>query len=457
MDEIKEQLNALHFEKALELLKHKPHTKERDLLCIRALRGVYHLEEALMISMEHEEPAFLLERAKCLFGLGKIEEAKELLESLKPNPNRNLTLASLYGEVGEVRKAMFLLEQLDEKELHGFAKMDLVLLKADLCSFQEKVDLAFGYYQQALRLTDEWIPDNWKSLRRMLIKHNMADTYEQLEQEEKAIEIYESALVDMYEQRKIDDQITDLAGYEMEFLLSIANCFSNAQNFEPADRYLEKAREKIGKLNERSLPYFKARYAYIRALVRMNEEKEEEALRYFRQAYDLQKQLIRLGKDKCEHLARSAYYLGSLLNDSKKEEKLHFFDVATPIFEQVIEKEPSFYMGALADMENERGRLLGKIEHYDLAIDWYEKMLQRNENDALANESLLVTMINRMFLDPLTYEEEVQCELEQLRMEKENIPFLYSICDLLHRQDHSIRFFEWLHDFERLLPKEFAA
>lgn len=456
MDEIKEQLNALHFEKALELLNRKSYTKESDLLRIRALRGVYRLEEALAISKNHEERAFLLERAKCLFGLGRIEEAKTLLKKMEPDTNQILTLASLYGEIGEVQQAMVLLEQLDEKELCGFVKMDLVLLKADLCSFQEKVDLAFHHYQHALMLVDECIPANWRSLRRMLIKHNMADTYEQLEQEEKAIEVYESALADMYEQRKIDDQITDLASYEMELLLSIANCFSNAQDFEQADHYLAMAQKKLSLLKKRSLPYFQARFSYISGLVFMNEEKEE-AVAYFRQAYDLQKLLVEQGKDKLEHLARSAYYLGSLLDDSKKEEKLRLFDVATPIFEQVVEKEPSFYMGAIADIENEKGRLLGTIEHYDLAIDWYEKMLERNEEDVLAKESLIVTMINRMFLDPLSYEGKIQRELEQLRMEKENIPFLYSICELLHQQDHSAFFFDWLYDFENLLPDQFAA
>lgn len=55
----------------------------------------------------------------------------------------------------------------------------------------------------------------------------------------------------------------------------------------------------------------------------MNEEKEE-AVAYFREAYDLQKLLVEQGKDKLEHLARSAYYLGSLLDDSKKKRNFAF-------------------------------------------------------------------------------------------------------------------------------------
>ena len=97
------------------------------------------------------------------------------------------------------------------------------------------------------------------------------------------------------------------------------------------------------------------------------------------------------------------------------------------------------------------------LRHFDQAIEWYEKLLKRNPEDRLAMESLLVTRINRMALDPIRDEEIVKEVLKEILTEKDNVPFIYSICAILEEQDHSRTFFSWLHDFEEGLPTEFDA
>ncbi len=118
-------------------------------------------------------------------------------------------------------------------------------------------------------------------------------------------------------------------------------------------------------------------------------------------------------------------------------------------------------MAALADMANEKGRLASSggeaLQSYREAMGWYEKMLETDPEDALAYGSLLVTRVNAMKYDPAAFEEKVKCQLEFLRHDKENVPFVYSICDALLAQDHSKNFFRWLRKYIDSLPAEFEA
>lgn len=457
-----QEYEQLHFEKALQLLeKEEPRTENGVLWLIRIKRALYEFDQAYELSRTHNEPDFVLERAKCLFASGKVKEASSLLETMEPTIPVRLCYAGVLSETGKVGEALSVLDAIDEDRLAGFQFMDLLLLKADLYSFQEKTRSAFEYYEKALDHIDPCIPENWRSLRAMLIHHNMADTYEQLEQEDKAIELYETALGELTEQKKTDDTITDLASYEIELLLSAANCYGNNEQFEQARRYLDRAKGQFDQLLPLSRPYFTARIHYISGLIDMNDGKEEEAAFHLRKAFDEQRRLVRKGRDKREHLARTAYYLGSLLGDEEKEEKLRLFETACPLFEQVVEKEPPFYMAALADMANEKGRLASSgqeaLQSYREAMGWYEKMLETDPEDALAYESLLVTRVNAMKYDPAAFEEKVKCQLEFLRHDKENVPFVYSICDALLAQDHSKNFFRWLRKYIDSLPAEFEA
>lgn len=463
-EKIKKELDALHFERADALLSgFHENDGEEALLKIRALRGLYRFEEAMKVCLEHEGEgtAFDLERAKCLFALGKTKEARSLLETIEPTDKVKLTLAALDGETGDVHRALERLETIREEGLDGLDRMDFVLLQADLYSFEEKMNSSFWSYAKGLELTNSCVPKNWRSLRRMLIYHNMADAYEQMEQEEKALETYRMALTEMENQKKKDPSVTDLASYEIELLLSVANCFSNAEYAKEAKTYLKKAKALLPEMKPRQRDYFGARFHYIAGLIAMNAGQEPEAVFHFETAYHAQRELVKSGKDKREHVARSAYYLASLLMDEKSAKKLQLYQVATPIFKEVLEKEPSFYMASLADMENEQGRLAKTQEealrHFDQAIEWYEKLLKRNPEDRLAMESLLVTRINRMALDPIRDEEIVKEALKEILTEKDNVPFIYSICAILEEQDHSRTFFSWFHDFEEGLPTEFDA
>ena len=94
----------------------------------------------MKVCLEHEGEgtAFDLERAKCLFALGKTKEARSLLETIEPTDKVKLTLAALDGETGDVHRALERLETIREEGLDGLDRMDFVLLQADLYSFEEK-------------------------------------------------------------------------------------------------------------------------------------------------------------------------------------------------------------------------------------------------------------------------------------------------------------------------------
>lgn len=447
---IEQALNALHFKEAEALLQKQKDEKKDDnywLMRSKAARGLYRLDEALLYAQKAKDK---VEIAKCLFALGKVEEALHVLHSLKKNEGIKLVEASLLGEIGQVKKALMLLESINPEQLKPSVRVEYETLYADLLSFQEKIEPAFQHYQNALDFVSSCQADNWKPLRRMLIEHNMADVFEQIEEEKLAQLHYAKAKEQMVLQKQSDLLISDLSSYEIELLLSSANCFGNMEDFDQAHQDLHQAYSLWLQKPPFQKKYFEARIAYISGLIWMNEGKENEAIRAFEHAFSIQQVLVKQGLDKEEHLARSAYYLASLLDDPK--EKLALYAISEPIFEQRVEKEPSFYLSCLADIENERGRLLDQSESYKKAIELYTQLLKKHPDDLLAKESRLIAMINLWQKGEKELEEAIQKELGELYEWDEDPYFLYSVCQYLEADGLA-----WIAEFQKKLKPAFDA
>lgn len=458
MKKIKSALEQLHFEEALLLLEQSQ--RPDPLLFSQALRGLFQLPRALSYAKKSVGVQGRMEEVKCLFALGKIEEAQAIMEKLEASQQEKasfqLLYASLLGEIGQVEQALKKLDLLKEEELEKSAKVDYHVLKADLLSFQEKNSEALEEYNRALQESQRWIPENWRALRQMLIYHNMADLYEQMEEEKSAQAYYRLAKEKLLEQKKKDPSITDLSSYAIELFLSSANCLANGEEFALAYADLNEAIELYQKDPPFQKAYVEARIAYISGLIYMNDGQEQKAEHSFSKAFQLQKELVDKGLDKKEHLARSAYYLASLLDDEKQKREL--FELAGPIFRSVYEKEPMFYGSSLAEMENELGKMAldekQALRHYDQAIEGYQSLLKTHPSDLLTKESLLVSRLNRWIYkkDQLSM---IQKEMEELG--PIDPLFMASIIDYLRTQEFDSAFFDWLDHFEKKLPPTFDA
>lgn len=447
IEEIEKEANALHFEKAWQLTLQEKEPSEKLLIAkSRILRGLGLFNEALVQAEKTTTPQGKLELAKCLFAKGKIKEAKAVMEQIEPPFAASiLGNASLEAESGQVKMALKQLEKVDEHKLSRLSYMDYLILLADLYSFDENEEKSFFYYGKALEQTAFCIPSNWQNLRKMLIYHNMADTCEQLEKMEEAIYYYTIGEEELKKQLMNDSSITDLSSYLIEFYLSVANCYGNADDFDKAEIYLKKAENTYKQQAPIQKEYFKARIHYIKGLIYMNDNLEEKAIEQFEKALKLQKELVKKGLDKEEHLARTAYYLGFLLPDNEISRKEDLFALATPIFKRVKEKEPSFYLSSLANMENELGRLNKDPEAYKESIAIYERLLKERPDDLLALESLAVSEINLFNLSGVLDEDRIKKELQQLKkMESMNLDLL--VGNLLHFLKPSA-FKDWLEDF----------
>lgn len=467
--QVETEADRLHFEVANRLLRECKETDDCqwNRLMARIQRGLFRQAEAL----EHAElggsdPAGQLELAKCLFSAGRIQDAGRILETLMadaPDLKTCLAYAAYCGEIGQVRRARSILQSMDPESLpEGPDRMDWLILSADLASFEEKTEEAFTWYRRALDEVQRCIPANWQPLRRMLILHNMADTYEQLEQMLEAEEAYGAAMLEMRHQKLTDPQVTDLSGYFLELLLSVANCHGNMEEFEAAAEYLQQADSLFSQLPPRQKEYFAARRNYIGGLIALNEGKEDQARDLLDKALQLQTELCRNGKDKPEHLARTAYYLASVIPDDEWQQKLDLYSLAFPVFQSVQEKEPSFYLTSMADIENERGRLSLDPEtarsHYEAAIRFYDQILSSHPDDRLARESRLAATVNLYTMEPdPDLEKRLKKELELLAAHDPNPLFLNTIVEYLADRRSEPEFHDWMTDFSRRLPDPYDA
>lgn len=469
--EVEREADRLHFESALQLLQKTGRTETDDTdwhrLMARILRGLSDSRAAL----DHARnagtaPRAQLELAKCLFAAGQAEEAGQRLTAICTDSSdlaACLALAAWCAEMGEVTRARNILQSSSLHQLPpGGLRMDWLILTADLASFEENMDTAFRFYRQALHETESCIPSNWQPLRRMLILHNMADSLEQMERPDQAMDLYRQALCEMKQQHRTDGTVTDLSGYEAELLLSVANCLGNMEEYETAHEFLNKADRLLAGDPPRQKSYFHARRLYIGGLLALNESRNTEAAHLFEQALTVQKKLCLSGQDKPEHAARTAYYLASVLPDTETGRKLALYEEAWPVFEQMQDKEPAFYLSARAEMENERGRLssdrsLG-TRHYRYSVALYNQVLALHPEDSLARESRLAARVNLYLLSPCQdLENCIRKELTALQKQSGSL-FLDTVSAyLLHSGECSPAFHEWLTQFRQTLPSPYDA
>lgn len=451
-DEIQKSLNALHFQQALNAI-HTDTTltsEQYHIYSSQALRALGKFHEALRHSQAVNTPASQLETAKNLFGTGEITQSIQLLDTI-PTPQARLNLAGALAETGQVDKAANILDTLLPDRLSSLEKMDALLLKADIASFQEKEDLAIDTYHEALCQADTLVPANWIPLRKMLIYQNLADTYEQMEEGPLAIQCYKEGYRQLQLQTQTDPHITDLSSYQIEFLLSMANCYGNQDEFKQARHYLNLAAQIFKQNPPIQKDYFQARLAYITGLIAMNDDQEEIARQLFEQAFTLQKQLTAKYQDKPEHLARTAYYLASLTNDLNTKKQL--YNIAIPIFEKVQAKEPTFYQSCLAETANELGRLEHDPHQLDKAIDLYEKLHHKDPDDLLTLTNLVIARINQANITGITSQTALKQELTQLKhIHAADLPVL------IQAACHAIPTMQkWLEDFSDDLPALYEA
>ncbi len=234
------------------------------------------------------------------------------------------------------------------------------------------------------------------------------------------------------------------------------------EEYETAHEFLNKADRLLAGDLPRQKSYFHARRLYIGGLLALNESRNTEAAHLFEQALTVQKKLCLSGQDKPEHAARTAYYLASVLPDTETGRKLALYEEAWPVFEQMQEKEPAFYLSARAEIENERGRLssdrsLG-TRHYRYSVALYNQVLALHPEDSLARESRLAARVNLYLLSPCQdLENCIRKELTALQKQSGSL-FLDTVSAyLLHSGECSPAFHEWLTQFRQTLPSPYDA
>lgn len=453
-DPIQQALDALHFEKALQLIQENTILPEttRGIYASRALRATSRYNKALEQSAPLTDPEGQLETAKNLFAKGEITDSIDLLKTIH-TPKAKLALAGALAETGNVHKACQLADSIDPASLTSLDQMDLLVLQADIASFQEKEDKAIALYRKAIDKADFLVPENWVPLRKMLLYQNLADTYEQAEDMTAAFTSYVDGLLCLRKQKRTDPDITDFSSYQIEFLVSLANFYSNWDHFRETRKYLHQARRLLEIRPPLQKDYYMARLAYISGLAAMNQNKEDEARDFLSQALTLQKQLVARHQDKPEHLARTAYYYASLVDDV--EQKKELYSLAGPVFYQVCQKEPAFYDAGLAEMCNEIGRLEHDETLLEKAVAFYKQLNKRDPYDWFILANLVVARINLANVSSTCEEEEEALKKELTTLKQVRSPDLAMLVDAAYESVKPLR--RWLAIFSQDLPSPYDA
>ncbi len=490
-------LNRLHFEEAAaqlgELEKQSltaEETFELQLLKARLARGLYRNQEALaaaekaqaLAESPKQQERALLEAARGLHGTGKSHQGLEMLEKhLLHHPQARPDLLFywlfLLAENGRVQEAQESVPELNrrletERFENSMAEVEWLSFQGDLASYLEKPQEAVHYYQLARAKVDAFIPENWRPLRQAILYQNLADTREQEEAFSLALEAYETARTYLKEQEKRDPELSDLSGYWLELLLSLANMYAFSDAYEKADQVLEEARERLESRPPRQKDYYTSRwlfYSGLNDLYKGDADSREAARKKLKQAWAMQSELVARGKDKKEHLGKTAYYLQSLLPDAPeyRKEQHELTLQAMEIFEELKEKDPAFYLSGLAGLWNDLGRLESEpakaLLAYEQSASAYQAYLQRYPADSFARQSLCIAWMNT--LEPLrrsgqdkrlqAREKELEALLGQLA--EENPEFVLSILPSLRAEPLAEGFLEELEGLEEQLEAQLLA
>lgn len=416
-DAIQEEMDQLHFMKALDLLDQLPNLSAFDWyqkgLCHGSIYKTKQAEEDYQQALKmSSSPAFRHKVQMRLLGLyvqsGQLEKAKDIYRVLVKNsdfskPNHLFYEALYLYETGDLNASLaksLKLARLNDPSL-GKVRCEAWTLCGDLYSAKGDFENALEAYSQALDLLSVW-PENWRELRKALILNNLADLYEQFEMWDMANAIYEKAWQAIEQVQ--DDAIYDLDGYKLEILLSMANFQGLIDEFERAKALLKQAEAIACTLFKPSYYYWMSRLNYIEGLCELySQNPKYDPFEKLFEAWQLQETFLSKSKASSrEYLGRIAYYAAYTYNPNKAQgvSQKDLYLQALQLFKECLFKDPKFFSFTLASICNELGNLelstnpTKALEWYSNALQAYTDYLKTWPEDHWAQSSLLVVILN---------------------------------------------------------------
>lgn len=419
-DAIRQNMNELHFTKALSLLADVKED-ERDAeywyesgICHSSIYAARQAKQDFLKALASNPSPRLASKIRLrLVHLytqsGEIEQAEKTYAELKHNRENGpmaeclLYGALLYYEKGSLDQALDLalkLAKSDDPDL-GKLRCEAWTLAGDLYSAKDDFDKALKCYGQALRLLD-FLPPNWRPLRKALILNNLADIYEQFEHWPEAAGVYGQAWKSIQEIE--DEEIYDLNGYKLEILLSMANFYALQDALEQAGSILKKAVPLAEAMEMPMILYWKSRINYIGGLCELYAENPKlDPFDKLFEAWKLQEKFLSLSvASSREYLGRTAYYAAYCYNEKKAEgvSQKYLYAQALRLFGQCFFKDPKFFLFSIASVENELGTLeqrdspVRARDLYAQSAQGFKSYLRRWPDDMLAQTSLLAVLLN---------------------------------------------------------------
>ncbi len=421
-DPIQTRMNELHFEQALELLNQIPIQERswkdeyRTGICLGALyqwtRARAAFEKALSLASTPSD------RSEVLLRLGyydiqtsHLDSAREKLDQAKSSlpesryPELYFYLALLEYESGRIdqglSQARAALEFNSKESIKS--RCEAAALMGDLYSAKGELNQAVVSYQQALSLADGY-PENWRALRKALVLNNLADVYEQFEQYDEAGTAYQNAWKQM--EKVSDDQITDLNGYRLELLCSMANFQALTDHFEECRSLPEKAEPLVKTLKDPLPLYWKSRIDYIGGLNELYSEKPMvQPFEKLFEAWKLQSEFLkRSPASSKEYLGKAAYYAAycydPALADGISQEDL--YQQALTEFRKCSFKDPDFFDYSIASIENELATLKREsdpeeaMKEYHQSLNDFYRITDAHPDDVEAWLSICAVLLNLM-------------------------------------------------------------
>ena len=419
--EIRQEMELLHFSKALALLDSIPEDEKSAAdwfnsgICHSSVYAWKKAEQDYRKALELSDSPDLSNKIRLRLThyftqTGRLDQAAHWYNEVLENPvngsdgDRLFYGALLDYERGDLNGALDLALRLargEEKASTGRIRCEAWLLCGDLYSAKGDLKKAVQSYGESLRLLDS-CPQNWRMLRKALILNNLADVYEQFEYWDQAASVYEQAWKSIEEIQ--DDQIFDLDGYRLEILMSMANFYALQDNLSQAEEILEKAKPIADKIDMPLRLYWESRMEYISGLCELYSEnpKYNPFIKLF-DAWKLQTQyLTRFPAATKEYLARTAYYAAycydpKLAGDVSQRQ---LYEQALDEFERCVFKDPKFFLFCIASVQNELGNLevesnpAKAVELYEKSVEGYRAYLKLWPEDMLAQSSLLAVLLN---------------------------------------------------------------
>lgn len=419
--QIRSAIDALHFKHAIELLNtiSQDQKSAEDWMlegnchaaCYEWTQAKKDYFRALSTNPSKQERHKICLRLVSLYThTGDFKQAnqwyQDILTESSPDQfdaNQLYAGAILDYESGHLQDALNLLDELTQSNavFSNRLRCEAWTLCGDLYSALGEFKPAVEAYSKALEFIKDY-PANWQNLRKALVFNNLADIYEQFELYDQAEQVYLQAWDEI---KNVDDHdIFDLAGYQLELLVSMANFYTLIDETEQAKACLDEARIYVQQIEMPRALYWQSRIHYIDGLAELYTENPK---------YNPFEKIYTAWKEQCEYLthcpaaskeylARAAYYAAycydETLEPNISQEELYL--QALTEFKRCAFKDPKFFLFCIASIENE----LGNIEHvqntnkaeqfYGQAIIDFEAYLKRWPEDQLAYISLTTAYLN---------------------------------------------------------------